>query len=241
MRGLPHALAHLHGDRPSARSQSTHPAPRLSVKLGTPNACNLCHADKKPQWAADAVAKLVWPHTTSGSPLRRSDLGRSDAAARRGREARHACARRRATRYRTRDCAGIAEVVSGAGCDRRVPGRSIPQRPDDSPRCARRRRGDAARGTQLGCGCAAYRSGARGAHGGSAAAGAGCTERHRAGADGRVERRACGVRSCTARERRPPGGHLNLGTLYASQRKFEQARSEIESPSSSIPVSCRRT
>jgi tetratricopeptide (TPR) repeat protein len=31
------------------------PRPDLSVTLGTPNACNSCHADKKPQWAADMV------------------------------------------------------------------------------------------------------------------------------------------------------------------------------------------
>jgi predicted CXXCH cytochrome family protein len=31
------------------------PRPVGSVKLGTPNACNACHADKSVQWAADAV------------------------------------------------------------------------------------------------------------------------------------------------------------------------------------------
>jgi len=31
------------------------PQPDLSVKLGTPNACNNCHTDKPAQWAADAV------------------------------------------------------------------------------------------------------------------------------------------------------------------------------------------
>jgi Flp pilus assembly protein TadD len=32
------------------------PRPDLSSRLGTPNACNGCHADKTPDWAADAVA-----------------------------------------------------------------------------------------------------------------------------------------------------------------------------------------
>ena len=32
------------------------PRPDLSVKLGTPNACSGCHADKSAGWAADAVA-----------------------------------------------------------------------------------------------------------------------------------------------------------------------------------------
>jgi predicted CXXCH cytochrome family protein len=31
------------------------PRPDLSVKLGTPNACNECHADKSAQWAASAI------------------------------------------------------------------------------------------------------------------------------------------------------------------------------------------
>jgi predicted CXXCH cytochrome family protein len=33
------------------------PRPDLSVKLGTPNACNNCHSNKNPQWAAAAVAQ----------------------------------------------------------------------------------------------------------------------------------------------------------------------------------------
>ncbi len=37
------------------------PRPDLSVKLGTPNACNNCHADKSAQWAADAVERWHGP------------------------------------------------------------------------------------------------------------------------------------------------------------------------------------
>jgi len=37
------------------------PRPDLSVKLGTPNACNYCHADKPAQWAADAIARWFGP------------------------------------------------------------------------------------------------------------------------------------------------------------------------------------
>jgi len=33
------------------------PRPDLSVKLGTPNACNACHADKTVEWAAEATAQ----------------------------------------------------------------------------------------------------------------------------------------------------------------------------------------
>src|SRR5262245_16850298 len=37
------------------------PRPDLSVKLGTPNACNNCHSDKSPQWAADAIESWHGP------------------------------------------------------------------------------------------------------------------------------------------------------------------------------------
>jgi predicted CXXCH cytochrome family protein len=37
------------------------PRPDLSVKLGIPNACNTCHADKSAQWAADSVEHWYGP------------------------------------------------------------------------------------------------------------------------------------------------------------------------------------
>lgn len=37
------------------------PRPDLSVKIGTPNACTGCHADKPAQWAADQVARWYGP------------------------------------------------------------------------------------------------------------------------------------------------------------------------------------
>ena len=37
------------------------PRPDLSVKYGTPNACNNCHNDKSAQWAADAITKWFGP------------------------------------------------------------------------------------------------------------------------------------------------------------------------------------
>ena len=55
LRVLPHAGPHLHGGRSPARSQLPCPAPDLSAKLGTPNACNDCHADKPAAWAASAI------------------------------------------------------------------------------------------------------------------------------------------------------------------------------------------
>lgn len=37
------------------------PRPDLSVRFGSPNACNQCHQDKNAQWAADAITKLKGP------------------------------------------------------------------------------------------------------------------------------------------------------------------------------------
>jgi predicted CXXCH cytochrome family protein len=59
------------------------PRPDLSVKLGTPNACNKCHADKKPQWAAQAV-RTWFPnprpgHQTFAKALAASTSGASGA------------------------------------------------------------------------------------------------------------------------------------------------------------------
>jgi predicted CXXCH cytochrome family protein len=38
------------------------PRPDLTVKLGTPNTCNGCHADKSPQWAAAAIERWHGPN-----------------------------------------------------------------------------------------------------------------------------------------------------------------------------------
>ena len=43
------------------------PRPDLSVELGTPNACNACHADRSPRWASDTV-KRWYPQGRSGTP-----------------------------------------------------------------------------------------------------------------------------------------------------------------------------
>ena len=57
------------------------PRPDLSVTLGTPNACNGCHQDQSPQWAADAVLRWYGPERA----LERSaHYGEALAAARRG-------------------------------------------------------------------------------------------------------------------------------------------------------------
>jgi predicted CXXCH cytochrome family protein len=55
------------------------PRPDLSVKIGTPNACTGCHADKPAQWAADQVARWYGPNRRH-----EAHFGEAFAAARAG-------------------------------------------------------------------------------------------------------------------------------------------------------------
>jgi predicted CXXCH cytochrome family protein len=61
------------------------PRPDLSVKLGTPNACNSCHADKSRQWAADTIERWHGParkgFQTYAEAFHASWSDRSNAAA----------------------------------------------------------------------------------------------------------------------------------------------------------------
>ena len=61
------------------------PRPDLSVKLGTPNTCNDCHADKSAQWAADAIEAWHGPDRKGfqnyAEAFHASWTDRSDAAA----------------------------------------------------------------------------------------------------------------------------------------------------------------
>ncbi|WP_080663503.1 tetratricopeptide repeat protein [Bradyrhizobium elkanii] len=60
------------------------PRPDLSVKLGTPNACNNCHADRSAQWAADAIERWHGPvrkgFQNYAEAFQASWTGRADAA-----------------------------------------------------------------------------------------------------------------------------------------------------------------
>jgi uncharacterized lipoprotein YmbA len=58
------------------------PRPDLSLSLGSPNACNQCHIDRKPQWAASAMDKWY------GKALARAAALRHDPARGRRRELR---------------------------------------------------------------------------------------------------------------------------------------------------------
>jgi predicted CXXCH cytochrome family protein len=61
------------------------PRPDISAKLGTPNACNNCHADKSAQWAADAIERWHGPvrkgFQNYAEAFEASWSDRSDAAA----------------------------------------------------------------------------------------------------------------------------------------------------------------
>ncbi|HTR20889.1 MAG TPA: HEAT repeat domain-containing protein [Gemmatimonadales bacterium] len=42
------------------------PRPDLSVRLGVPNACNACHANRSPQWAEQALSRWFKPRRETG-------------------------------------------------------------------------------------------------------------------------------------------------------------------------------
>ena len=85
VRVVSHAGAHLYGGRPAARSQLPRAAPDVSVKLGTPNACNDCHKDKTVEWAASAVERWHGPNRKGlqnyAEAFHAARTSRSDAAA----------------------------------------------------------------------------------------------------------------------------------------------------------------
>jgi predicted CXXCH cytochrome family protein len=60
------------------------PRPDLSAKLGTPNACNGCHTDKSPEWAATAIEQWHGPDRKGfqnyAEAFQASWSGRADAA-----------------------------------------------------------------------------------------------------------------------------------------------------------------
>lgn len=62
------------------------PRPDLSLKLGTPNACNKCHSNRSVEWAAQAVARWYGPHRQKnshfGETLAAGRAGSKDAESR---------------------------------------------------------------------------------------------------------------------------------------------------------------
>ncbi len=60
------------------------PRPDLSMKLGTPNACNGCHTDKSPEWAASSIEQWHGPNRKGfqnyAEAFHASWAGQADAA-----------------------------------------------------------------------------------------------------------------------------------------------------------------
>src|SRR5215831_6237040 len=61
------------------------PRPDLTIKIGTPNACNGCHDKRTPQWAADTVAQWYGPGRRQeahyGQVFAEARMGRASALA----------------------------------------------------------------------------------------------------------------------------------------------------------------
>ena len=203
------------------------PRPDLTVTLGTPNACNQCHADKTAQWAADAVTTLV-RHAQAPAALRR---GLRRRAARRARGRRRRWPRWWPTRRSRRSCAPPRwSMLRGDGAI------GIGERVDGHARC--RCRGARRRGGQPG---AARRFAAR-AGAGAAAEGPGARGAHRRGAQpgvaaGRPVRRRRRAPPSTPRwpstSRRSrwrwtcPGNQLNLAVVYGLHRPRRPGRGAL--------------
>ena len=56
------------------------PRPDLTVELGTPNACNGCHADESADWAAERVEEWYGPERAPGFALAMQQARNGDAA-----------------------------------------------------------------------------------------------------------------------------------------------------------------
>lgn len=60
------------------------PRPDLTLTIGTPNACQTCHNDKSPQWAADIVkqssVKVPQGYQSFAEAFYRAEQGKTDAA-----------------------------------------------------------------------------------------------------------------------------------------------------------------
>ena len=143
------------------------PRPDLSVKLGTPNACNDCHADKSAQWAAAAIESWYGPNRK----------GFQNYA-----EAFHAA---------WNDQADAAKLLAAVAADQNTPGvrarqridrscpmplarerqfgasRAVGSRSDGADRCPRYARRRAGQSDLAACFAAALRSQPRRAHQGS--------------------------------------------------------------------------
>ena len=91
------------------------PRPDLSVKLGTPNACNYCHVDKSAQWAAEAVDRWFGPNHKGFQNLCRRISGGVDRWCRCGKAPRCRGRRWKYAQCRTRERSDAARITRFTG------------------------------------------------------------------------------------------------------------------------------
>ena len=161
------------------------PRPDLSVKLGTPNACNDCHGDKPPQWAAAAIEHWFGPDRkgfqTYAAAFHAARTDQADAAALLAAVAADSDAPAVA---RASALAELALHVSPANISAARSGTRRP-RSDGADRRARHAGKRARRSALALCIAASVRSGARRPDQGSLAA-RGCSDRKPASARSRA-------------------------------------------------------
>ena len=101
------------------------PRPDLSAKLGTPNACNDCHADKPAEWAASAIERWHGPNRKGfqnyAEAFHAAWTGRADAAGAAcgrgvGPQCSGVCARERADRAWATRSRRRTSIWRGRGC-----------------------------------------------------------------------------------------------------------------------------
>ena len=202
--------------------------PTARVSLGVPNACNACHADRKPQWAADAV-KAWFPQPKPGfqtfaeafSAAERGEPGASAALAGSGPGPRAVglCARQRGPPAGPATCARPRCPRCATRCRPGCPGARRRGR-----RAGRRRR----RRARAVAGAAAGRSGAPGAHGRGARAGrraGGTPARHDSAQPSRP--RSSEYEAAERFNADRPEGRANLGNLYATAGALRRGRGSL--------------
>ena len=149
------------------------PRPDVSAKVGTPNACNDCHADKSPEWAAAAIERW-FGSDREGFQKYAARIPCGVAIPRRRRGASHSRSfRSGCAGIRARKRARRAGAVCFAGEHRSRPERAFRSRPNGSDRRSRYA-ANRSGGANLAIGLAAAdRSGSWRAHKGGRVAGRG--------------------------------------------------------------------
>ena len=184
------------------------PRPDLSAKLGTPNACNDCHADKSPEWAASAIEGWHGPNRKGFQNYAEAfraawdaQRGRADAACRRGDQSGRTGDRARHRIDRACALRVAFEPRGGAG-------RLVGSRPDGAARRPRHGGRGAPQAALAGGIAAALRSRRRRPHQGGGAARGGSGRKSAARGPRTFRSRRSGTRRRTPPQCRPPRSPL---------------------------------